>query len=83
MNINHVAALFILGTGLAVSGHSQSFLTNGLVAYYPFNGDASDASGNGNNGTVYGATLIPDRFGQPSQAYQFNGNSRIFLAILF
>jgi hypothetical protein len=29
----------------------------GLVAYYPFNGNANDASGNGNNGTVYGATL--------------------------
>jgi hypothetical protein len=31
--------------------------TNGLVAYYPFNGNANDESGNGNNGVVYGATL--------------------------
>ena len=38
----------VLGLGLASTGYSQSFLTNGLVAYYPFNGNANDASGNGN-----------------------------------
>lgn len=27
-------------------------LSDGLVAYYPFNGNANDESGNGNNGTV-------------------------------
>ena len=32
-------------------------LSNGLVAWYPFDGNASDMSGNGNHGTVYGATL--------------------------
>ena len=45
------------------SASAQSFLTNGLVAYYPFNGNANDASGNGNNGTVNGAILTQDRFG--------------------
>jgi hypothetical protein len=30
--------------------------TNGLVGYWPFNGNANDASGNGYNGTVNGAT---------------------------
>lgn len=45
----------------------------GLVAYYPFNGNANDGSGNGNNGTVYGATLTSDRFGNPSSAYDFDG----------
>src|SRR5664280_1057369 len=36
----------------------------GLVGYWPFNGNANDLSGNGNNGTVYGgATLTSDRFG--------------------
>ena len=53
----------------------QSFLTNGLVAYYPFSGDASDKSGNGNDGTVYGATLTVDRFGNPNSAYAFDGIS--------
>jgi hypothetical protein len=53
---------------------AQSSLTNGLVAYYPFNGNANDASGNGNNGTIHGgAVLAPDRFGSNNSAYAFNG----------
>ena len=52
---------------------AASSLNNGLVAYYPFNSNAYDASGNGNNGTVYGATLTTDRFGNPNSAYSFNG----------
>jgi len=51
----------------------QSFLTNGLVAYYPFNGNANDESGLGKNGTVEGATLAADRFGLLNSAYSFNG----------
>jgi len=68
-------SLLTLAIGLAVNGYSQSFLTNGLVAYYPFNGNANDASGNGHNGTVYGATLTTDRFGNPNSAYYFDGVS--------
>jgi len=60
----------------------QSFLTNGLVAYYPFNGNANDASGNGNNGIVYGATLTTDRFGNTNAAYYFNGTSAYITAPL-
>lgn len=48
---------------------------DGLVAYYPFNTNALDASGNGNNGTVYGATLTADRFGNANSAYSFNGTN--------
>ena len=46
--------------------------TNGLVGYWPFNGNANDESGNGNNGTVNGATLTTDRFGVANKAYDFN-----------
>jgi hypothetical protein len=49
--------------------------TNGLVAWYPFNGNANDESGNGNNGTVNGATLTADRNGSANKAYSFNGNN--------
>jgi hypothetical protein len=70
-------SLLIVGIGLAVNGYSQSFLTNGLVAFYPFNGDANDASGNGVNGTVYGATLTTNRFGNPNQEYNFTGGQYI------
>lgn len=52
---------------------SAQIPTNGLVAYWPFNGNANDESGNGNNGTVYGASLANDRFGHPNSAYTFDG----------
>jgi uncharacterized delta-60 repeat protein len=48
---------------------------NGLVAYYPFNGNANDVTGNGNNGTNNGAILTADRFGNTNSAYQFDGSS--------
>ena len=51
----------------------SSILNQGLIAYYPFDGDANDASGNGKHGTVSGATLIQDRFGNAENAYYFNG----------
>jgi hypothetical protein len=47
--------------------------TNGLVGWWPFNGNANDESGNGNNGTVNGATLTADRFGNNSKSYSFDG----------
>jgi hypothetical protein len=47
--------------------------TYGLVAYYPFNGNAKDESGNGNDGTVNGATLTKDRFSKTDGAYYFDG----------
>jgi hypothetical protein len=72
-------SMLTLAIGLAVNGYSQSFLTNGLVAYYPFNGNANDASGNGNNGTAHGATLTTDRFGYTNQAYSLNGTSAYIL----
>lgn len=50
---------------------AQSFLTNGLVAYYPFNGNANDASGNGNNGTILGATLTTNRLGASKSSCNF------------
>jgi gliding motility-associated-like protein len=56
---------------------SQVNLKNGLVACYPFNANAKDETGNGNNGTVNGATLTTDRFGKANSAYSFDGNSYI------
>jgi prefoldin subunit 5 len=56
--------------------YSPAFtLLNGLVAYFPFTGNANDSSGNGNNGIVNGATLTSDRFGNSNSAYSFNGQS--------
>lgn len=53
--------------------------TSGLVAYYPFNGNANDAVGI-NHGTVNGATLTADRLGQANKAYNFDGNNWIRIA---
>ncbi len=54
--------------------------TNGLVGYWPFNGNANDESGNGNNGTVNGATLTTDRFGLANKAYSFDGGAFISIS---
>ncbi len=43
-----------------------------LVGWWPFNGNANDESGNGHNGTVSGAVLTKDRFGNTNSAYYFN-----------
>ena len=47
--------------------------SNGLAAYYPFNGNANDLSGNNNNPTYNNATLTSDRQGNLNSAYHFNG----------
>ncbi len=47
--------------------------TDGLVGYWPFNGNANDESGNGNNGTINGATSSSDRFGNENNSYSFDG----------
>jgi hypothetical protein len=57
--------------------------TNGLVGWWPFNGNANDESGNGNNGTVNGATLTTDRFGVANKAYSFNPSSNSNVTIPF
>ncbi|MEO7298419.1 MAG: LamG domain-containing protein [Verrucomicrobiota bacterium] len=53
---------------------AQTILTNGLVAYYPFNGNANDSIGT-RHGTVIGAVLTTNRVGVASAAYNFNGSS--------
>ena len=60
---------------LGMCASARADLNQGLVAYFPFNGNANDASGNGNNGIVYGATLTTNRFGTPNSAYYFPGNN--------
>lgn len=54
-------------------------LNAGLVAYYPFNGNPNDASGNGHDGTDNGATSTTDRIGAPDSAYDFDGTDYINL----
>jgi hypothetical protein len=59
--------------------HAQ--VTNGLIAYYSFNGDAKDKSGNHNHGSINGGvSLTADRFEIPDNAYLFDGTNNYILA---
>ena len=73
-----LARLLAVGVLLLVSvSTSRADLTNGLVAYYPFDGNASDMSGNGLDGNVTDATLGTDRHGAAGKAYDFTGSASI------
>jgi len=53
---------------------TQNGLDEGLVLHLPFDGDAQDTSGSGNDGTINGdALLIADHLGNLKSAYQFDG----------
>jgi len=57
---------------LSMHLYAEDSLTNGWVAYYPFNGNANDESGNGHGVSLNtGATLTINRFGSPNSAYHF------------
>jgi len=45
----------------------------GPIAHYSLDGNADDISGNGSNGTIYGATPTTDRFGNANAALKFDG----------
>lgn len=50
-----------------------SLYSQNPVVYFPFCGDSDDISGNDNHGTVTGATLTEDRFGNINSAYYYDG----------
>lgn len=64
-----ILLIFISFTGICFG----QIPTNGLIGYWPFNGNVNDSSGNGNNGNVFGAVLTTDRFGNLNSAYHFDG----------
>ncbi|MBD3346059.1 MAG: hypothetical protein GF401_13445 [Chitinivibrionales bacterium] len=64
------AAFLVCGCG---SSNPAQALERRLVAYYPFNGNADDESGRGNDGRVVGATPVENRFGDDSAAFHFDG----------
>ena len=68
-----------IGSPAAVRAHLKK-LDKSLVAYYPFNGNANDLSGNRLHGTVNGATLTTDRHGKTNAAYALDGDDYISVA---
>jgi hypothetical protein len=79
ISMRHIKTLLGILTiicGLAVCGYSQTFLTNGLMAYYPFNGNANDALGNANSGILYnGAFYTNGISGESNGAVYINGTN--------
>ncbi|MBA1445161.1 MAG: LamG domain-containing protein [Chromatiales bacterium] len=65
-----------LATALLIAGMANADLSGSLVADYPFNGNATDETYNGHDGTIHGgAALTFDRFGNANSAYNFDGSS--------
>ena len=54
--------------------------SNGLLGWWPFNGNANDLSGNGYNGTVNGPALTTDRYGNLNSSYNFTNNGLVWSA---
>ena len=68
-----------VGASAAVTVSDAVFPTEGLVAWYPFNGNANDESGNSLDLTTFGSpTLTSDRHGTANAAYDFNGTTDYF-----
>ncbi|MEM7102970.1 MAG: LamG-like jellyroll fold domain-containing protein [Bacteroidota bacterium] len=65
--------MLFLFLGMVLQADAQVDLEMGLQAFYPFSGNANDASGNGYHGTVIGATLTENRAGISNSAYSFSG----------
>ena len=78
--VNHLEYEFGTDIDNSDSFPSGLSLEDGLVAFLPFDGDARDASGNENDGTVNGASLTLDRFGNADSAFSFDGNDYILIA---
>jgi hypothetical protein len=74
MKKNLLLLSIFIACGTSIFAQVPSYVpTTGLVGWWPFNGNANDESGNGNNGTVNGANLTSDRFGNGNKAYSFDG----------
>jgi len=83
--MKNILVIIAITATLAASAQVPSYVpTNGLVGYWPFNGNANDESGNGNDGINSGATLTTDRFSNPNSAYIFDGvNDKIEMDYVF
>ncbi|MFN8351628.1 MAG: LamG-like jellyroll fold domain-containing protein [Flavobacteriales bacterium] len=68
-----LSALLVVASTSCAIGQVPSYVpTNGLVGWWPFNGNANDESGNANHGTPYGPILTTDRNNVADNAYAFN-----------
>jgi hypothetical protein len=80
----HILSLLVaLGLiGSASASIPTGSLTNGLVSFYSFNGNANDLTGNGNNGVENGITYSSDRYGNANGAALFTTGSSVAIPTL-
>ena len=73
----HLTFSLALLTLLCTSAHAQlpSYLpSDGLVGWWPFNGNANDESGNGSDGVVLSGTILTtNRLGLSNSAFEVDG----------
>ncbi len=87
--INKLTFLFLViffGVNSKINSQIPSYIpSTNLVGWWPFNNNANDESGNGNNGALQnGVVATADRFGNTNSAYSFDGlNDRIFINTAF
>ena len=66
----------LLCTFISGTVFSQVNIQQGLVAYYPFNGNTNDSTSNNNDGTIISnVTPIANRLNTPNSSYFFDGNN--------
>jgi len=71
--MKYVYFYFFLMTYASIYSQIPGYVpSNGIVGWWPFNGNADDESGNNNHGTVVNAVLTNDRFGANNSAYYFS-----------
>jgi hypothetical protein len=84
--LDNAAANLNAATATYKGNYISEIAAANLIAYWKFNGNPNDSSGNGHNGTVkqgapyFGAgtpVLTNDRFGNANKAYHFDQNGNI------
>jgi hypothetical protein len=70
---NWLTITFVFSLLILQALGQPAFLKDGLVAYYPFNGNANDESGNGNNPSTVNGTFVDSRLNEKLSAISFNG----------
>jgi len=79
-----ICVLLCICMGQSVAKIPDYIPKQGLIGYWPFNGNAQDESGNGLHALVNGPILVDDRFGNPESAYSFSGiNDNIVIDTAF
>ncbi len=80
--LNRFVTVFTLMAAMITGAGAQSWLTNGLLAYYPFDGTASDATGSGHDGVGSNVVWGVDRFNRTNACLSLNGNGVVTTAFL-